>query len=289
MNNSSVNFTSPESSTNSTTQFIGLGESLEICMHCINFLVGLPTHSYIAWLIITGTGSGVASEFFILNLSVCEIVNCLNSLSCILVKFIWFSYLTILTEFLIGLVVTGRPLFQCLICVERYLAVVHPVTFLKFKTLRKRVICCTVVWIITLGSCFYCMCPKVSDYISEVFFSLQFLLFLSIQLFCLVAVLRALKQTGPGERGRERGEENPMKRRAFRLISITIVSIIIIYAPFTISGFSLILTQHYIQELFSFGLFCNVLACFVQPVLYLNRVGKFSWLEVLLNRINMIH
>ncbi|XP_026089803.1 C-C chemokine receptor type 8-like [Carassius auratus] len=230
MNNSSVNFTSPESSTNSTTQFIGLGESLEIYMHCINFLVGLPTHSYMVWLIITGTGSGVASEFFLLNLSVCEIVNCLNSLSRILIRFIWFSYLTILSEFLLGHVITGRPLFQCLICVEYFLAVVHPVTFLKFKTLRKRVICCTVVWIITLGSCFYCMC-KVSDYISEVLFLLQFLLFFSIQLFCLVAVLRALKQSGPGERGRERKEENHMKRRAFHLISITIVSIIIIYAP----------------------------------------------------------
>ncbi len=43
--------------------------------------------------------------------------------------------------FLFGFAMTGHPLFQCLICVERYLAVVHPVTFLKFKPLRYRVIC----------------------------------------------------------------------------------------------------------------------------------------------------
>ncbi len=41
-------------------------------------------------------------------------------------------------------------------CVECYLAVVHPVTFLKYKPLRYRVICCTVVWIIGLGSCLSC-------------------------------------------------------------------------------------------------------------------------------------
>jgi len=48
-------------------------------------------------------------------------------------------------------------MFQSLMCVERYLAVVHPVTFLKFKPLRYRVICCTAVWIITLGSCIFFM------------------------------------------------------------------------------------------------------------------------------------
>ncbi len=36
----------------------------------------------------------------------------------------------------LGLAITIRPLFQCLICVERYLAVIHPVIFLKYKPIR---------------------------------------------------------------------------------------------------------------------------------------------------------
>ncbi len=177
-----------------------------------------------------------------------------------------------------GLGVTGRPLFQCLMCVECYLAVVHPVIFLKYKPLRYRVICCTAVWILTLGSCFCCMFTMVLFYNYVCFFFLQFFLFLSIQLFCLVAVLRALKLSGPGERGRERNGENYTKRRAFHLILITSVSLSIIYVPFTISGFSLILTQHYIKELFSFSFICTVLAGFIQPGLFLHRVGKVSCL-----------
>ncbi len=121
----------------------------------------------------------------------------------------WFPFpsLTAVTQFLLGLLITGRPLFQSLICVERYLAVVHPVTFLEYKPLRYRVICCTAAWIFIFGSCLFCMFSFLSYTVNIYiwFYSLQYVLYLSIQLFCLVAVLRALKQSGPGERGRERG------------------------------------------------------------------------------------
>ncbi len=182
-------------------------------------------------------------------------------------------------RFLQGLGVTGRPLFQCLMCVERYLAVVHPVIFLKYKPLRYRVICCTVVWIITVGSCFVAMILQMLSNLETYtwFFSLQFLLFLSIQLFCLVAVLRALKQSGPGERGRERREENHMKRRAFYLILITTVTLFIMFLPFIFTWFLTVLEQKEHKEVsliwFS-SLCCFILAGFVQPVLYLHRARK---------------
>ncbi len=140
-------------------------------------------------------------------------------------------------------------------CVERYLAVVHPVTFLKYKPLRYRVICCTVVWIIGLGSCLSCTFTIVlcNFYIYVCCYSLQYFLFLFIQLFCLVAVLRALKQSGPGERGSQREEENHIKRRSFYLILIITVSMAIIYCMFHyfISGLYFILTQRYFQEPFT--------------------------------------
>ncbi|XP_050948631.1 hydroxycarboxylic acid receptor 2-like [Labeo rohita] len=277
MNNSTVNFTTSETSTNSTTQSLGLIDYMEICEYSISFMVGIPTHSYVIWLIITGAASGVASELFNLNLSVCEIVSCLNCLFHILKLFI--SSITELPMFLLGLVFTARPLFQCLICVERYLAVVHPVTFLKYKPLRYRVICCTVVWIIALGSCLCSMFSFILNirYGYKWFFSLQFILLLSIQLFCLVAVLRALKQTGPGERIRERKEENHMKKRAFQLILITFLSMFIIHVLFIITGFYSILIKN-IQEFWFLSLVCYVLDGFVQPLLYLHRAGKLSCL-----------
>ncbi len=274
MNNSTVNFTTFGASTNSTTLYFGIMSILDI----FNLLFGCPTHSYVLWLIVTGTGRGVASELFMLNLSVCEIGNCLNSL---LSLFDYHPVIKKITECIIGMAITGRPLFQCLICVERYLAVVHPVIFLKYKPLRYRVICCAVVWIITLGSCFSFMFIIVSCnfYIFVCCFSLQFLIFLSSQLFFLVAVLRALKQSGPGDRGRERVKTNHMKRRAFYLILITTVSMIITYVPYIITGLHSILTLDYFQEPFTVAFLCYILAGFVQPVLYLNRVGKLFCLQ----------
>ncbi|XP_056121931.1 C-C chemokine receptor type 8-like [Rhinichthys klamathensis goyatoka] len=276
MNNFTMNFTTPEASTNSTTHSIGLMDSLEICVYSINFLFCLPTHSYVIWFIITGTGSGVASEFFILNLSVCELGICLNSV--IFVLSMWFTTLSSFELFLIGLTITGRPLFQCLMCVERYLAVVHPVTFLKYKPLRYRVICCTAAWVINLVSCLCCMFNLTSQnrYIHTWLSSMQMVLVFSIQLFCVVAVLRALKQSGPGER--EKKEENHMKRRAFNIILITTVSMVILYVPRIITGFFEIRTSDSSPTSWFPALTCFIMAGFVQPVLFLHRTGKLSCL-----------
>ncbi|XP_067231453.1 chemokine XC receptor 1-like [Chanodichthys erythropterus] len=247
MNNSAVNFTTPETFTNFTSSSLHEGEMLECFTSSINFMFGFLIHSYVLWLIVKGTGSSVASEFFNLNLSVCEIMFSLNCLLSIVVNTIRFKGFTTLPPFLQGLAFTGRPLFQCLICVERYLAVVHPVTFLKYKPLRYRVICCTAAWIIILGSCLFCSFSSISNtfYMYSWFFSIQLLLLISIQLFCLLVILKSLKQSGPGERGRERGEENHMKRRAFIIILITTVSMVIMLAPYTITGLVTAMKQYY--------------------------------------------
>ncbi len=279
MNVSTENFTSPEvhPSTNLTTDEDLLLNGFRAGLLCFNLLFGVPTHSYVLWLKFRGRRR-IASEFFNINLTVCEIMYSL-------IFFLYISQrsqsLDLLQRFLQGL--TGRPLFQCLICVERYLAVVHPVIFLKYKPLRYRVICCTTVWIITLGSCFTLVTiSMVTLLLSSMkaytqFISIQFLPFLSIQLFCLVAVLRALKQSGPGERGRERREENHMKRRAFYLILITTVTLFIMFLPFIFTWFLTVLEQKEHKEVsliwFS-SLCCFILAGFVQPVLYLHRAGK---------------
>ncbi len=181
-----------------------------------------------------------------------------------------------LTLFFQGLSITDRPLFQCLICVERYLAVVHPVIFLKYKPLRYRVICCTLAWIITLVSCLICLIILLFSNITmhAWFFSMQFIVYLPIQLFFLVAVLRALKQSGPGERGRD--EKNHMKRRAFYLILITTVNMTITYLPTTISVIFTIVIHQFSVIFWVPSMICYVLAGFVQPIIYLHRAKKLS-------------
>nr|XP_055035555.1 C5a anaphylatoxin chemotactic receptor 1-like [Misgurnus anguillicaudatus] len=274
MNNSTLNITTNGASTNSTSLQFNDNLSLEMYIFLINVLFGFPTQSYVIWLIVKGTGNGISSEFFFLNLAVCEIFCCLDCLLFLLT--IWFSGLMVFGLFLQGLVSTGRPLFQCLICVERYLAVVHPVTFLKYKPLRYKAICCTFAWLLCFGSCLvsYFTLTSFNIVAHAWFFSIVFIVLLFIQLFCLVAVLRALKQSGPGERGREREEENHMKRRAFHIILITTISMVTIYVPMCISGFFIIMIHRYLSEFWIPSLLSYVLGGFLQPVLYLHRCGK---------------
>ncbi|XP_055771389.1 P2Y purinoceptor 4-like [Salvelinus fontinalis] len=262
---------------NSTLLF-SFNENLQIVLYTaadsINLILGLPTNVYVVWLIVTGAGGTMASDFFSLNLSVSEILYILSNLMLIVHYNIQDNgaFWSVGT-FFEGFNLFGRPLFQCCICVERYLAVVHPVTFLKYKPLRYRVGCCGVVWLILLGSCFVNM---LSNYESAWFFCLIFNLFtLSVMLLCCLAVLWALKRPGPGEGEREGEGMNNMKLRAFRIISMITVSMIVNYVPLVL----LLVSYHFIEpvEYFkgsSICFFITVVSGFVQPLLYLHRSGK---------------
>ncbi len=275
MTGSSGNFTSPEvqSYGNITTHASSSTDGLRVVVLCFNLLSGVPTYSYVMWLIIRGT-NGIASEFFNFNLNVCEIFFSLSSLAFLLSE--RFPVFVTIQRLSLGLAITIRPLFQCLICVERYLAVIHPVIFLKYKPLRYKMVSSVVVWLLGVGSCLFSMFIFLSNNIIAFtwFVLLQFLLFLSIQLFCCLAVLRGLKRSGPGERKRE--EENDMKRKAFYLILITTVTMVLIYAPFIISAMLSILIQQDILVLLPISFAFFILGGFVQPVLYLHRSGKCS-------------
>ncbi len=142
------------------------------------------------------------------------------------------------SAFTVGFYITGRSLIQCLICVECYLAVIHPVTFLKYKPFRYKLLFSAAVWITALSSCLFSMFTAfkhINVYMCCLL--LQFVLFLSVNLFCCVSVLWALQKPGPGERGKDRKKENHMKRRAFYLILITTVTMFIMFVPVIIGGF----------------------------------------------------
>ncbi len=248
----------------------------DVTLHVISILFGLPTHSYILWLIVKGTGRGIASEFFNLNISICEIMLYLHSSITLLASV--FPRLLYVRMFLSGFIATAR-FFQCLICVERYLAVVHPVTFLKYKHLRYKAACSIVTWIMII-ICNVLSLELVHPCNIRLFkclYLVHFIIFLAINLFCCLAVLRALKKPGPGERRREREDDNHIKRRAFCLILITTVTLVITYVPSSITALQYILSIPASHVLESLSLTCFFLPGFVQPLLFIHRVGKLPF------------
>lgn len=91
-------------------------------------------------------------------------------------------------------------------------------------------------------------------------------------------------KTGPGEKLREREEENHMKRRAFQVILITTVNTVIINIPNAVLGFVTVLTQQYSNAILLTGLAFLILAGFVHPVFLKSALDWKSILHLFLIR-----
>ena len=90
-------------SNESSVYYIGTGEILGITSTSINLVLGVPINSYVLWMISTGVAGPMASEIFALNLSVCEIIFCLFSLTITITNMQPFR----LVCFTLGLLSTG--------------------------------------------------------------------------------------------------------------------------------------------------------------------------------------
>jgi hypothetical protein len=254
--------------------YLSQDQSFSTACYAINFILVLPTNIYVLWLILTEAGGTMASEFFALNLAVSEILFCL----CSIMYFIWLHHPTIVASYIMvfsfGFLITGRPMFQCCICVERYLAVVHPVVYLKYKPLRYRVGCCGVVWLMVLGSCLFQMFGSETYFLFYVYWG-EFLILFLLNLFCCVSVLRALKHPGPGEGERE--GTNNMKMKAFKIILIIMLSMVVNYLPYEVTlPLKARLNVGEILLALNICLTINVITGLVQPLLFLHRAGKLS-------------
>ncbi|KAJ8366823.1 hypothetical protein AAFF_G00342060 [Aldrovandia affinis] len=244
-----------------------------IFAHVSNVLVGLPINVWVLWLIVRGSEGVLASDIFTLNLAVLELIYCLHLPLVVLNITVLNSILFMPLSFFYGLIFSGRPLFQCCTCVERYLAVLHPLTFLRYRPLRYRVGCSALVWLITLGGCsaFVLLQLLVLNY----GFGFLWILLLSVMSFCCLAVLRALRSPGLGE-GEGQGP-HLAKKRAFRIITVSLVITMATYLPMIVAAS--------LHSYISIRSFCivfatcysiSVLCSFVQPLHFLSRAGKLQ-------------
>ena len=250
-------------------------ESILVTFVCnvVNLVLGLPTHVYILWLIVMGAGKSVASsEIFLLNLVITEALSCVASIFIVITYLSNVHFMTFIV-FTSVLLCVSRPMFQCCICVERFLAVVRPVVFLRYKPLRYKVVCCGVTWVGVFGCSVGIISLKRLTHV--LYFHLGYVgVMFSIQLICSVLILRALRQTRPGE-GDRNGEMANTKLRAFKVVLLITVVMTVNYLPmmlllvfhsFLSSSQLSLATSVYFAILVPIG--------FVQPLVFIHRAGK---------------
>ncbi|KAL1271721.1 hypothetical protein QQF64_030737 [Cirrhinus molitorella] len=255
------------------------GNFIILSVTVFQILVLLPIHTWVLWL---GTsdirkgGNLATSDIFTANLSLLELMSILLFLSTLVAFALNFQHTLLLTMFFSGSYMVGRPFTNCLICVERYIAVAHPVIYRSPATVKHRYIGAGLVWLLTLSYGGFIILtfpdPPVAAYLVSL--SVNLLVITA----CSLGVLKILLKPNPGETQKE-GKYH-QKKRAFVIITSILVSISVAY------GMDMLIYS--MKKYVNYDAFCVMMGSnmwliqgigLIQPFLYLSKLGKFSCIK----------
>ncbi|XP_028814866.1 proteinase-activated receptor 3-like [Denticeps clupeoides] len=269
--NSSVLETPSNSSAAQQTVFqycrdMPAGFMFYLSLQFINLFLGIPANLMVLWFIHKSKSDSSTSDIFILHLAVLDTMFCLMPpLEVINIMYLNTSNILTALSFFYG-VKDCSLLFLSCICLDRYMAVRHPITFTELKDRRHRAVCAAVVWLITLAYALARCVGKFPNF--EKTFVVMILATFAIMVFCNISILSALRQSGPG-----RDEMHPVKKKAFKMVLIILAIIVFNYLP-PVALFPF--KQYFVPDLFicyiayfAFG-FMDISSS-IQPMLYLSR------------------
>lgn len=180
----------------------------------------------------------------------------------------------------VGMVVSfvkwyGEVLFHILTCLERYLAVMHPITYLSFRSergirIRNAAIAC--VWLLCLV--WTCLCEATDLMVWDLCFLILALVLVS---FCSVSVLCVLIRPGPGGQGDDRSRVDQHKRRAFFTI-MSILGVVVLRVVSNLVWEMMKVSTGSIQCIIVVSAFWfNIPSSLVLPALFLRRERKKAY------------
>ncbi len=171
----------------------------------------------------------------------------------------------------------AQSLFHLLTCVDRYLAVVHPIAYLRLRQrggARIRNISIVCVWLLSVGICGF---PTFTKYFIVInsFFLLGFASI--VVLFCSLSVLCVLIRPGPGELGGGRERVDQSKLRAFHIIIAIMGALLLRFLSMLVTHvmfYLAVLSEHDLCIFLMCICWFSLPSCLVLPLLFLQRAGK---------------
>ncbi|XP_039517689.1 uracil nucleotide/cysteinyl leukotriene receptor-like [Pimephales promelas] len=237
-----------------------------LVLQFINMFLGIPANIMVLWLIRKNKGDSSTSDIFIMHLAVLDTFFCLiPPLELANIVYLNDSSIWFVLRFFYG-VKDSSPLFLSCICLDRYMAVCHPITFTKLKDKRHRSVCVGVVWVVTLVYASAKCTGNIPTF--DKAFTAMIVTAFAFMLFCNISILRALRRSAPG-----RDERHPVKKKAFKMVIVILAIIVFNYFPpvalFPFQDyFSPDVFRCYIHNI-AFG-FMDISSS-IQPVLYLSH------------------
>ena len=215
------------------------------------------------------------SDIFTYNMAVLELICLLGFFFYCCGAFANQPGVVVVGSYLYGLVSPGQTVFHLLTCVERYVAVVHPITYLGLRQsgrLRIRYISVGCVWLLCFGSL---SISTIDEYFIIIcnalllFFSCCGVFYFSLSVLCI------LIRPGPGEVGEHRVDKS--KQRAFYTIMGIMGALLLKLLSTLVStatAFSGSLSTIELCLVGTFASWFNLPSSLVLPLLLLHRAGK---------------
>ncbi|KAM3590807.1 uncharacterized protein V6R79_016928 [Siganus canaliculatus] len=247
-----------------------------------NLLILLPLYVFIICLLLQRwrrqqrPGATSQTDVFTYNMVATELMGVFGSSLICCGVFVQLPLVILIGAINATVNIGGQVLFHTLTCVERYLAVVHPITYRNLGTekgimIRNFSIACA--WIVNFIWTSLMLVRNQMIIVTFSVFSIAFAL--AAILFCSLSVLYALIRPVPGEGGGDKQRLDQSKLKAF----CTIVSILGVLLP----GFGCTIVASFLYSspeqhvrcgtlilLFWLSLPCSLLS----PLLFLHRAGK---------------
>ncbi|TNN36268.1 hypothetical protein EYF80_053557 [Liparis tanakae] len=174
----------------------------------------------------------------------------------------------------------GQLLFHILTCVERYLAVVHPVTYLglkKGKGIRLRNISIGCVWLLSFANA--CLLFVEDTHSINIIYSCNLSFIFMVICFCSLSVLYVLIRPGPGAGGEGRPRADQSKMRAFYTIMIILgvlfFRLVVTAVNSNVYSSPVVGQTEKCSLWFSLAWF-TLPSSLVLPLLFIHRAGKLS-------------
>ncbi|XP_026215401.1 P2Y purinoceptor 1-like [Anabas testudineus] len=236
----------------------------------LNLAVGTPCNVLVMWQIATKKTDTSTSDIFIFNLALLDAYFCVMTpvemVNRILLddSRIWYFQ-----RFAYG-IKDVAPLFLMCICLDRYVAVVHPVLFTGIRDNKIRIGISIVVWGLIVAHGLTKSVLGVMS-VNEVFSGVTLFAFI-VMVFCNIAIIWVLRRSVAGKE-----VMHPVKKKAFRMVLIILAIIVASYLPVALMPF----VSYYSFVVFQCQIAISVfsimdLSCSIEPLLYITKMDHVS-------------
>ncbi|XP_017278858.1 proteinase-activated receptor 3 [Kryptolebias marmoratus] len=239
----------------------------------LNFLVGSPSNIFVIWQIASKKKNTSTSDVFFFNLALLDAYFCLMTPIELLNRMVWSNdYVWYFQRFAYG-VKDLTPLFLVCICIDRYMAVVHPVTFSRYRDNMARTAISVMVWILIMP---YGLTKSILGIMSttDVFGGVILFAF-AVMVFCNISVIWVLRHSVAGKE-----VMHPVKKKAFKMVLKNLAIIVINYlTPVATMPFVPYYTYIEYRCFISIIVFSIMdLSCIIEPLLYITKMEKLNFM-----------